>query len=505
MMASAGVAAPGNPAAHGDALVLNVRGNARLCVPRALDQITPYVLLEQEDWFEDEIRFVRRWLGPGMQVIDVGASYGIYTVAAALSVGPTGRVWAFEPMPHCIPFLQRSLDLNGCAQATVNPIAISDHSGSLSFALTGNPETNAVTTGRAASAEIGQLPAATLDEMAQQNGWRDIDLVKVDVEGHETQAIRGGAAFFGANSPLVMIEVRAVGSVDFAGLELLSEMGYAMYRLLPGPLVLIPFESAEPVDEFQLNLFACKQDRARQLANGGHLVDPVPAPASAASQDDWSRYAATAPYARECSGAWRRKAGFFSGGGGKKYFEGLAAFALSRDVAQSAAGRCGWLAHAMACVEHSLAFCDDAPRRLSHARLAWELGRREAAVASLFQVANALEEKGTQALAEPFLAPNPRYELLPCAQRPAEWLRCAVLEQLEKLRHHSSMFSRDRASIPVLESIMHLPFRSPEMDRRWQLVRMAAGKQAAPEPGPQLCARSHENLNPEYWCGAQSA
>jgi FkbM family methyltransferase len=506
MMASAGLAASGSPVAHRDALVLNVRGNARLCVPRALDQITPYVLLEQEDWFEDEIRFVRRWLGPGMRAIDVGANYGMYTVAAALSVGPAGRVWAFEPMPHCIPFLQRSLELNGCAQATLSPIAISDHNGSLSFALTAMPETSAVATGGAAgSADIAQLPAATLDEMAQQNGWADIDLVKVDVEGHETQVIRGGGAFFAANSPLVMVEVRAVGSVDFAALELLSEMGYAMYRLLPGPLVLVPFESAEPVDEFQLNLFACKQDRARQLANSGHLVDPVPAPAPAASQDDWSRYAATAPYARERSGGWRRKAGFFSGEGEMKYFESLAAFARSRDIEQGAAGRCGWLAHALECVEQSLESRDNAPRRLSHARLAWELGRREAAVASLFRVANALEEEGAQALAEPFLAPNARYESLPCARQPAEWLRCAVFEQLEKLRHHSSMFSRDRSSTLILESIMHLPFRSPEMDRRWQLLRMAAGEQAAPEPRPQLCVRTDENLNPEYWRGAQRA
>ncbi len=43
----------------GDVMVLNVRGGARICVPAVLNQITPYILLEQEDWFEDEIRFVR--------------------------------------------------------------------------------------------------------------------------------------------------------------------------------------------------------------------------------------------------------------------------------------------------------------------------------------------------------------------------------------------------------------------------------------------------------------
>jgi hypothetical protein len=302
-----------------------------------------------------------------------------------------------------------------------------------------------------------------------------------------------------------MIEVKAVGSGDLAPLELLSEMGYAMYRLLPGPLLLVPFEGAEPVDEFQLNLFACKPDRARQLANSGHLVDRVPAPASSPAQEEWSRYAAAAPYCRQFFASWSRKAGLFSSGGERQYLEGLAAFALSRDVEQSAARRCGWLAHAMECVEQSLESRDSAPRRLSHARLAWELGRREAAVASLFRLASALQEDDAQAFTEPFLAPNSRYEVLACAGQGAAWLRCAVLEQLEKLRHHSSMFSRDYASLLILESIVDLPFRSPEMDRRWQLVRMAAGKQAGPEPAPQLCVRSDENLNPEFWCGAQRA
>ena len=55
-------------------LVLNVRGGARLQVPASLDRITTYVLLEQEDWFEEEIRFVRHWMRPGMRAIDVGAN-----------------------------------------------------------------------------------------------------------------------------------------------------------------------------------------------------------------------------------------------------------------------------------------------------------------------------------------------------------------------------------------------------------------------------------------------
>src|SRR3954466_14028954 len=107
--------------AEGGVLVVNVRGDARLCVPAALDQITPYVLLDQEDWFEDEIRFVRRWLSPGMRVVDVGANYGVYTLAAARAVGPSGTVWAFEPTRHTARFLQRSLELNEAKQVLLSP------------------------------------------------------------------------------------------------------------------------------------------------------------------------------------------------------------------------------------------------------------------------------------------------------------------------------------------------------------------------------------------------
>ena len=92
--------------------VVNVRGGARMCVPDALDSATAYVLLEQEDWFEDEIRFVRRWLRPGMHAVDVGANAGIYTASMAGAVGPQGRVWAYEPGPRSADLLQAMLEAN---------------------------------------------------------------------------------------------------------------------------------------------------------------------------------------------------------------------------------------------------------------------------------------------------------------------------------------------------------------------------------------------------------
>ena len=46
----------------------------RVVVPDSLELITPYVLREQGDWFEDEIRFVRRAVEPGATALDIGCT-----------------------------------------------------------------------------------------------------------------------------------------------------------------------------------------------------------------------------------------------------------------------------------------------------------------------------------------------------------------------------------------------------------------------------------------------
>jgi hypothetical protein len=60
-------------------------------------------------------------------------------------------------------------------------------------------------------------------------------------------------------------------------------------------------------------------------------------------------------------------------------------------------------------------------------------------------------------------------------------------------------------SLPIAESIAHSPLRSPEMERRRQLMRMRAGLQAGPQPSALLATASEENLNPQYWCSAAQA
>ena len=60
--------------------------------------------------YEPELAYLEKVLSAGKTFVDVGASFGIYTVAASRMVGDTGRVLAFEPSVQSFPILQKNID-----------------------------------------------------------------------------------------------------------------------------------------------------------------------------------------------------------------------------------------------------------------------------------------------------------------------------------------------------------------------------------------------------------
>ena len=485
-------------------LTLNIRGGARICVPDSVHHITPYVLLEQEDWFEDEIRFARRFLRPGMAAVDLGASFGIYTMAMAEAVGAQGKVWAFEPTPQTADFLQQTIDVNRAAQVHLSRSAVSDRQGEVQLCVEADSELNSIARPGESFGEMLSIPAHTLDQLSLEHGWRNVDLVKIDVEGHELEAVTGGTSFFTAASPLVIFEIKRRERSDIRTLAPFRAMGYQFFYFVPGLTLLAPFLADQPADMDQLILFACKPERALALAAEGLLAQPRDAAEAEPAKSAWANYLEDAPYARELAGRWPSRAGLFAPPGLKVFLEGLALFAQSRDAKLDGTLRFTLLQRAAERVWEAARMKDTLPRQLTAARLAWELGRKPAAVQLLRSVGERMAAERKSLLSEPFLCPSPRYEHRLTGAPVHEWLACAVGEQWEKLHAASSYFTGTQ-SLGVLEFMAKAPFRSPEMERRRQLIRLRAGTQPAPEPNPLLCERSEENLNPQFWCGAAAA
>ena len=246
---------------------LEIAGGVRVVTPDSVTLLTPYVLYEQQDWFEDEIVFLRRLLQPGQRAIDIGANYGVYTLSMAKSVGPTGAVWAFEPASSTAAFLAQGIEANKFTQVTLERSALSRECGTAQLTLNDNSEINALVRAGQSAGASETVRIVTLDDCLQRYGWKDIDFVKIDAEGEEARILEGGRRFFADCSPLILYEVRVDQAFHLELVGRFAALGYESYRLVPGLGLLVPFDAAATPDGYLLNLFCCKQDRAASLAD----------------------------------------------------------------------------------------------------------------------------------------------------------------------------------------------------------------------------------------------
>jgi FkbM family methyltransferase len=461
---------------------LTLVDGVQLVVPDSLHLLTPYVLREQRDWFEDELRFMRRALQPGDKTIDVGASFGVYAMTMARLVGPTGQVWAFEPSSESVALLRQSITANGVANVAVEECALSSTVGTARFVLNRHTELSMLVrdAGQAGESTVRTL---TLDERLQHHAWRDVAYLKLDAEGEEENILKGATIFLEHLSPLIQYEVKAQSHQHDTLVRHFAGRRYGAYRLVPGLQILVPFEDGERPDPYLLNLFACKPDRAAKLRARGLLVDagakPGGAVARAADTHNWRTALMSLPYVAELAGPWE----MFSRQHDVQALEdALALYAFASDGRQAIADRWAALRESFGQLQ-SLSARD--PSRLhlaSFARVATDYGARSPAADALIQLWKQIKVAKELDLGEPFLPPCARFDQLAPGAVPANWATGAILEALERVAAHSSFYTALTAR-PRLELIEQLGFADEDMLRRLRLLRERFPiEMAAPAP-----------------------
>jgi FkbM family methyltransferase len=115
--------------------------------------------------------------------------------------GPSGRVIAIEPNPDNVQLIYRGIRLNGAANVEVWPIAASNRRDV--FSLIGRSNTHLVG-GREWNAPGRLTQAAPLDELT--GILPRLDLVKLDVEGHEPLALEGFWKNVTRHRPTLVVE-----------------------------------------------------------------------------------------------------------------------------------------------------------------------------------------------------------------------------------------------------------------------------------------------------------
>jgi len=178
--------------------------------------LTPVLLAR--GWYDEALlELLDRVLRPGDRFVDVGANIGLFTVAAAARVGPTGHVLAYEPDPDTAAVLRDNVAMNWVGQrVSVIQSAAGARNGSIDFVR--HPRwrglgvaSSSEFTGRGTAEGYEKLSVSIerLDRRVAE-GTR-LRLVKIDVEGGEADVLEGMEDLFSRRA------------VDMVTLEILRE------------------------------------------------------------------------------------------------------------------------------------------------------------------------------------------------------------------------------------------------------------------------------------------
>lgn len=481
-------AAHHDPVADIDSILLETDDGILVSVPTSLGCITTYALLEQERWFEKELPFIRDWLEPGMNAVDVGANVGVYSLPMAERVAPGGRVFAFEPGSANRKNLEIGRMANKSSNLCISAYALAESERSGWLHVSENGELNSLGDEPAGSADGERVRVTTLDALEKEQFWPAIDFVKIDAEGHEWNIVEGGRRFFGRQSPLIMLETKHGTKLSPDVRPLFQAMGYSAFRLLGDSMLLVPLADDEAIDAFELNLFLARPDRAARIAETGRLAWGADTHRLAPEeQDEAVARLLDLPFARDFEFSVDDVLGC-------DLAPALLAYAAYRFLPlpperKYAALQAAFAAASAACQENACA-----THRATLARIALALGERSLAIELLRQ----LFETPLGDLDAPFFPPCERYEEISAVSREKAWFTAAAVEQLELSRSYSSQFVCD-GEFGNLQLLCQSPFVSAEMIRRMILMGVMAGMQPAELERYVKSAQRYSHRNADFW------
>lgn len=179
---------------------------------------------------------------PGMHLLDIGAHFGLFSLAAIHYGGARARAVAVDASPTAIAMVRRQIALNGVEnRVTCVTAAAGAQVGWMEMLSTGPQGAGYFLPSRGdhGASDMTRTPVTTIDSLAQEYG--SFSHIKIDVESWEADVLRGGVATFtGANQPKLFLEVHTAmvcerGARAEDALDLLAQYGYETYDLSGSP------------------------------------------------------------------------------------------------------------------------------------------------------------------------------------------------------------------------------------------------------------------------------
>jgi len=202
------------------------------------------------------ISAIRNIVRPGMNVLDVGANVGFYTILLSKLVGPTGSVYSFEPAPENFKRLQQNTA--PFKNVFIFQKAAGNQNGSIRLYL--SDQLNVDHRSFPTDGEVRQFVEADvvrLEDFLPPD--RTFQFVKMDVQGFEHQVLLGLEKVLNASNHFKMVlelwpcGMKMAGSSAEQFIEWLRSKGFSVK-----PVIGQTIQTSELDADFYMDLIAQK-------------------------------------------------------------------------------------------------------------------------------------------------------------------------------------------------------------------------------------------------------
>ena len=181
------------------------------------------------EYIESEMALYKQLVKPGQVVVDAGANIGTHAVFFGRAVQPGGFVVAFEPQRVIFQMLCANVAVNGLRNVDARRAAVGAEPGALRVPPWDySRETNFGSVRLEAEGPGEPVEVVPIDRLKLPR----CNLMKIDVEGMERDALLGARQTIETHQPTIYLENNAREKSP-ALIRTLTDFGYRLYWHLP--------------------------------------------------------------------------------------------------------------------------------------------------------------------------------------------------------------------------------------------------------------------------------
>ncbi|MDQ6478359.1 FkbM family methyltransferase [Dyadobacter sp. LHD-138] len=223
----------------------------------------------------NEMFFVMHYLRSEDTFVDVGANIGVYSVLAS---GITGaKSLSFEPIPSTFANLKRNINYNNLQDKTeLFNLGVGDKEETLVFSNTLDA-INHVINDNTFGGPVTEVPVNSLDNLLK---GKNINLLKIDVEGFEANVINGATSTLERPElKVIIMETNGLSDQYEFGQNYIHDkllgLGFVPYNYLPTERKLTKITSTNPENTIYIRDLAFVENRiksSRKIKLGDVLI-----------------------------------------------------------------------------------------------------------------------------------------------------------------------------------------------------------------------------------------